>query len=55
MQSVMDKTRIHTGTRVIALGPGLSATIEVKTERRRVIEYLLSSLSRYRHDVMRER
>lgn len=51
----LDKTSIDTGTRVIALGPGLSATIEVKTERRRVIEYLLSSLSRYRHDAMRER
>ena len=51
----LDKTSVDTGKRVIPLGPGLSATVEVKTETRRIIAYLLSTLSRYRHDSLRER
>ena len=49
------ETSIDVGPRRVALGPGLSATVEIKTEKRRVIEYLLSSLQRYKHDSMRER
>jgi hypothetical protein len=33
----------------------MRATVEVKTERRRVIEYLLSPLARARHESLRER
>jgi hemolysin D len=51
----LDRTSIDAGDRVIPLGPGLSATVEIKTEKRRVISYLLSPLARYRHDAMRER
>ena len=51
----LQKTSIDTGDRVIALGPGLSATVEIKTDQRRVIEYVLSPLAQYRHDSLRER
>jgi hemolysin D len=37
------------------LGPGMAVTAEIKTGRRRVISYLLSPLTRYRHEVARER
>ena len=49
------KTSLDVGPRQVALGPGKSASVEIKTETRRVIEYLLSSLQRYRHETMRER
>ena len=37
------------------LEPGMTVTAEIKTGRRRVIEYLLSPLMRYRHEGLRER
>jgi hemolysin D len=37
------------------LEPGMTVTAEIKTGRRRVIEYLLSPLLRYRHEGLRER
>jgi hemolysin D len=33
----------------------MAVTTEIKTGQRRVIEYLLSPLLRYRHDMIRER
>jgi hemolysin D len=41
--------------REVALGAGMNATVEILTDRRRVIEFLLSPLLRMRHDAMRER
>ena len=37
------------------LEPGMTVTAEIKTGRRRVIEYLLSPLLRYKHEGLRER
>ncbi len=51
----LSKTAIDTGDRTIPLGPGLSATVEIKTDKRRVIDYLMSSLAHYSHDALRER
>jgi hemolysin D len=39
----------------LPLGPGLAATVEIKTGTRRVIEYLLSPLLQYRAEALRER
>ena len=39
----------------LPLGPGLAATVEIKTGTRRVIEYVLSPLLRYRAEALRER
>jgi threonine dehydrogenase-like Zn-dependent dehydrogenase len=37
------------------LEPGMAVTAEIKTGRRRVIEYLLPPLARYKHESLRER
>jgi hypothetical protein len=37
------------------LEPGMTVTAEIKTGWRRVIEYLLSPLLRYKHEGLRER
>ena len=39
----------------VNLSPGMLATVEVKTGKRRLIEYLLSPLLRYRDEAFRER
>jgi hemolysin D len=41
--------------RTVQLAPGMAVTVEIKTGQRRVIEYILSPLLRYRHDAARER
>jgi len=42
------------GTR-LPLGPGMATTVEIKTGSRRLIEYVLSPLLRYRAEALRER
>ena len=39
----------------VALGPGMAVTVEIRTGRRRVLEYLLSPVLRTRHDALSER
>jgi hemolysin D len=39
----------------VPLAPGMAVTAEIKTDQRRVIEYLLSPLLRYRQESLRER
>ena len=41
--------------KTVSLAPGMAVTVEIKTGQRRVIEYLLSPLLRYRHESLRER
>ncbi|GAB4528997.1 MAG: HlyD family type I secretion periplasmic adaptor subunit [Amphiplicatus sp.] len=41
--------------REVPLAPGMAATAEIKTGKRRIIEYLLSPLLRYRDEALRER
>ncbi|HWK46332.1 MAG TPA: HlyD family type I secretion periplasmic adaptor subunit [Stellaceae bacterium] len=38
-----------------ALAPGMQVVAEIKTGKRRIIDYLLSPIERYRHDGLRER
>jgi hemolysin D len=40
---------------MVELTPGMAVTIEIKTGQRRVIEYLLSPLLRYKQESLRER
>lgn len=49
------RTSVEVNGRPVPLGPGMVATVEIKTEQRRIIEFLLSPIARYRHDSMRER
>jgi hemolysin D len=46
---------ITVGSTSVALAPGFAATAEIKTGRRRIIEYLLSPLSRRLQEAGRER
>jgi hemolysin D len=39
----------------LELAPGIAVTAEIKTGKRRVLDYLLSPLHRYSHDMPRER
>jgi hemolysin D len=41
--------------RLVRLAPGMAVTVEIKTGTRRLIEFLLSPLLRYRHESLRER
>ncbi len=51
----LDRAWINVEGRQMELGAGMAVTAEIKTERRRMIDYLLSPITRYRHDSLRER
>lgn len=49
------ESRIYADGRTINLSPGMSLTAEIKTGKRRVIEFLLAPLFRYKDESLRER
>jgi hemolysin D len=51
----LDRTHMLIDGKLVNLGPGMAVTVEIKTGKRRVIEYLLSPLLRYKQESMRER
>jgi hemolysin D len=51
----LDQTRMPIDGQMRDLEPGMAVTAEIKTGRRRIIEYLLSPLLRYRQEAWRER
>lgn len=51
----LDNLKMQVEDRLVNLGPGMAVTAEIKTGSRRVIEYLLSPLVRYKHESLRER
>lgn len=51
----MEKTTIAVGDKNINLTPGMAVTVEVKTGKRRLIEYFLSPLLKYKSESVRER
>jgi len=51
----LDRSSISVNGADQQLTPGMSVTAEVKTGKRRVIEYILTPLLRYRDEAMRER
>ncbi len=51
----MDARTIRVGANDVALVPGMVAMAEVKTGSRRLIEFIMSPLLRYRDESMRER
>ena len=52
--TLMDN-KIKADGQIIQLKPGMSVTAEIKTGKRRVIEYLLSPVMKYLNESMRER
>jgi hemolysin D len=51
----LNATRMQIERKVVDLTPGMAVTVEIKTGQRRIIEYLLSPLLRYRQESLRER
>ncbi len=51
----LDRASVEVNGRTMALGAGMAVTVEIKTESRRLIEYLLSPILRYRSESLRER
>jgi len=51
----LDRTAMQIEDKWVNLAPGMAVTVEIKTGTRRVIEYLLSPLMRYKQESLRER
>ena len=55
VHAALESTSMKIDEREMPLEPGMAVRVEVKMGRRRVIEFLLSPLLRYRHESGRER
>jgi hemolysin D len=55
VQVAMGKTTMRVKDKPVNLSPGMAVTVEVNMGKRRLIEYLLSPLLRYRDESIRER
>ncbi len=51
----LDETAMTIDNAVIPLTPGMTVTVEIKTDSRRVIDYLLSPLAKITSEAARER
>lgn len=51
----LDRLSMLIDDRIVRLSPGMAVTVEIKTGRRRIIEFLLSPILRYGHEAARER
>lgn len=51
----LDATQMQVEDKLVNLAPGMAVTVEIKTGTRRIIEYLMSPVLRYRHESLRER
>jgi hemolysin D len=51
----LDRTHMQVEGKLVSLTPGMAVTVEIKTGQRRVIEYVLSPLLRYKQSSLRER
>lgn len=52
---LMKQSTIQVGDKLVQLTPGMAVTVEVKTGTRRLIEFVLSPLLKYRDEGLRER
>lgn len=55
MRVKIERAALQVEDRLASLAPGMSVTVEVKTGKRRVIEYFLSPLLQYQDESLRER
>jgi hemolysin D len=51
----LDATQMQVEDKMVNLAPGMAVTVEIKTGKRRLIEYLMSPLLRYKQESLRER
>ncbi len=52
---LIKKTQMEINKKLVNLSPGMSVSVEIKTGKRRIIEYFLSPLLRYKQESIRER
>ena len=50
----MARTTMNVDGRTVRLSPGMAVTVEIKTGKRRVIDYILAPLKRYQDESLRE-
>jgi len=55
LRAKLSQATIRVEDKWVTLSPGMAVTVEVKTGRRRVIDYLLSPLLQYGDESLRER
>jgi hemolysin D len=51
----MERTTVRVGYKVVNLSHGMAVTVEMKTDKRRVIEYFLTPLLQHTSESLRER
>jgi len=51
----LERTTLNVDGKIVNLSPGMAVTVEIKTGKRRVIEYFLSPLMQYGDESLRER
>ncbi|WP_315716584.1 MULTISPECIES: HlyD family type I secretion periplasmic adaptor subunit [unclassified Bradyrhizobium] len=51
----LDEKQMQIEDKMVALAPGMAVTVEIKTGTRRIIEYVMSPLLRYKSESLRER
>jgi hemolysin D len=51
----LDKSTMQVDGKIINLTPGMAVTVEIKTGKRRLIDYFLSPLMQYKDESLRER
>jgi hemolysin D len=51
----LEETAMKVDNATIPLTPGMTATVEIKTDSRRVIDYLLSPLAKVASEAAKER
>jgi hemolysin D len=51
----LEGTQMQVDDKMVNLAPGMAVTVEIKTGQRRIIEYVMSPLLRYRQESLRER
>ncbi|PIT00379.1 hypothetical protein TSA1_06130 [Bradyrhizobium nitroreducens] len=51
----LEGTKMQVDDKMVNLAPGMAVTVEIKTGQRRIIEYVMSPLLRYRQESLRER
>ena len=51
----LDRTQMQIDDKLVNLSPGMAVTVEIKTGSRKILDYLMSPLLRYRQETLRER
>ncbi|KYG21653.1 hemolysin secretion protein D, partial [Bradyrhizobium sp. AT1] len=51
----LDGTKMQVEDKMVNLAPGMAVTVEIKTGQRRIIEYVMSPVLRYKQESLRER